>query len=160
MLNPRPTDQDLGSGATVDRLVGDALAGTAARRELTLLVADFDKHIEGLAGRAMPLEAQPQVDPVPPIFAEFVAFYREGRQAVLLAPAAAWIAHLAVDGAAMGGGHPLIHLLHTFRPDVPAQPLAEALVLAANHPMRDADDYDGVAAVLDAWREQRGLPAP
>ncbi|MDI2125515.1 hypothetical protein [Yinghuangia seranimata] len=278
---PRPTDQDLAQGPATDRMLADTVAATAAGRELSAFAADLAKHIEDLAGRAMPLErlrvhkdselstassrlavrvaqadriaaridaypdraallaaidpafretltsghalladtgracadadralragldgtladqeaaitaafdavtptvtavadeltfqltavaeaaigyicAPPPPDPVPPEFARFVTTYREGRQAVLLAPtAAAKIASWRHFDPGHGGELPLSALENAFGTDIPAQLLADALTHIARQVPNAPLDYEEAVSSIRKWAEEHNAP--
>jgi TolA-binding protein len=54
--NPRPTDQDLATLATADKLVSDAIAATAAEQEAAAALGAVDQRIRQFAGNAATLE--------------------------------------------------------------------------------------------------------
>ena len=52
---PRPTDQDLGSGATANQLASAAVAATAAEQEAATAIGSIGARIRDFAARAMPV---------------------------------------------------------------------------------------------------------
>ncbi|MDI2131069.1 hypothetical protein [Yinghuangia seranimata] len=159
-------DRALRSGlgrALADQEAAVTTAFDAVTPTVTTVADELAVQLEAVAESVIvhyctPKPPPPPPDPVPERFKEFVTVYREGQDAVLLAPrAAALIAGWASVDGRFGGGIPLETLTDTFRTDTPAQVLADALTLIAGRNAHSPEQYQTVAADLGSWARDRGV---